>query len=136
MAAKSGKEKLPKKATGSEPGEKKSISASKSKMEEDDDLDMEDIKPAKKSGAKGKNAAEDDEEDDDVNLEADDWEKVEEGDDWDPDFAEFDLPKSAKKSGGKKMADDDDDFKMDDEFKDMFGGSSRGGSGYDDDDDY
>ena len=42
MAAKSGKEKLPKKTTGSEPVEKKSSSASKSKIEqEDDDLDME-----------------------------------------------------------------------------------------------
>lgn len=57
---------------------------------------------------------------DDVN---DDWEK-EEGEveeEWDPDFDEFDLPKSkVKKSTGKK-AEEEDDFKFeDDEFKDLF----------------
>ena len=70
----------------------------------------------------------------------DEWEKGEEGDDWDPDFDEFDVPKSAaKKSVGKKGGkDEDDDFKIDDDFKDLGfddldGG---GGSGYDDDDDF
>jgi len=50
----------------------------------------------------------------------DDWDKVEEEENWDPDFEEFDVPKSkAKKAPGKKGADEDDDFKVDDEFKDM-----------------
>ena len=35
--------------------------------------------------------------------EADDWEKPEEEEEWDPDFDEFDVPKSkGKKSGGEK----------------------------------
>ena len=39
---------------------------------------------------------------------------------WDPDFDEFDIPKSkAKKSTGKKGVEEEDDFKVDDEFKDM-----------------
>ena len=60
------------------------------------------------------------------------WDKVEEEENWDPDFEEFDIPKSkAKKSGGKKGADDDDDFKLDEEFKDMDLFNERG---FDDDD--
>ena len=68
----------------------------------------------------------------------DDWEKSEEDDDWDPDFDEFDIPKSkgAKKSpaAGKKKADEDDDFKLDEDFKefDLFNDKD---SGFDDDDD-
>ena len=62
----------------------------------------------------------------------DEWEKPEEEENWDPDFEEFDVPKSkGKKSttaGGKK-AGEDDDFKLeDDEFKDLFNDK-----GYDDD---
>ena len=52
---------------------------------------------------------------------------MEEDEDWDPDFDEFDIPKSKGKKGpatGKKAADEDDDFKMDDEFKDMFNDSN------------
>ena len=71
---------------------------------------------------------------------ADDWEKPEEEDDWDPDFDEFDVPKSkAKKTGAAKKPGkgDDDDFKLDDDFKDLglddLGG---GGGGFDDDDDF
>jgi DNA-directed RNA polymerase subunit delta len=71
-----------------------------------------------------------------VEEKADDWDKVEEEENWDPDFEEFDLPKSkAKKTtaGGKKAAaDDEDDFKVDDEFKDMFNDSD--GFGDDEDD--
>ena len=65
----------------------------------------------------------------------DDWEKVEEEEEWDPDFEEFDLPKSkGKKSPGKKPAavDEDEDFKIDDEFKDIFNDSD---AGFDDEDD-
>ncbi|WP_207492202.1 hypothetical protein [Aridibaculum aurantiacum] len=82
---------------------------------------------------KNAKSADEEEDDDDVaEEEADEWEKPEEDDDWDPDFDEFDLPKSGKKAGGKKSADDDEDFKIDDEFKDLFAGSS---SDFDDEDD-
>jgi nucleolin len=68
----------------------------------------------------------------------DDWEKAEEDDSWDPDFQEFDIPKSkSSKSGGKK-ASDDEDFSIDDEFKDLgyFDDGAGGGGGFDDDDDF
>ena len=57
---------------------------------------------------------------------------MEEEEEWDPDFEEFDLPKSkAKKTpGGKKPADDDEDFKIDEEFKDLDLFNDRG---FDDD---
>ena len=111
------------------------------KTEEDDDLDDElDLESPKAKSSKGKSPAakskkddDDDEEgDDDV---TDDWDKVEEEEEWDPDFEEFDLPKSkGKKSPGKKSAavDEDEDFKMDDEFKDIF---SDNDAGFDDEDD-
>jgi len=55
----------------------------------------------------------------------DDWEKVEEEEEWDPDFDEFDVPKSKTKkatTGGapKKTAKgDDDDLGLDEDFKDL-----------------
>ena len=55
--------------------------------------------------------------------EVDDWDKVEEEEDWDPDFDEFDIPKSKGKKAapsGKKSSEEEEDFKIDDEFKDMF----------------
>ena len=54
-------------------------------------------------------------------------------DDWDPDFEEFDLPKSRKGKAGKD-ADEEEDFKIeeDDEFKDM---DLFDDGGFDDDDD-
>jgi DNA-directed RNA polymerase subunit delta len=65
---------------------------------------------------------------------------VEEEEEWDPDFEEFDVPKSKGKKAtggvaGKKGAEEEEDFKVDDEFKDMF---DDGGDGFDDDegDDY
>lgn len=68
----------------------------------------------------------------------DDWDKPEEDENWDPDFEEFDLPKSKGKkvstgSGtGKKGkgGDDDDDLSVDDEFKDLDLFNDRG---FDDD---
>src|SRR6266496_4020036 len=60
----------------------------------------------------------DEDDDEDVAEAVDDWEKVEE-DEWDPDFEEFDVPKSKAKKAGKKGADEEDDFKVDEEFKDM-----------------
>lgn len=91
----------------------------KKKSEDDDDLgDEED--PPKKSG---KTSKEDDEDDDD-DVEDDNWNKDEaEGEEWDPDFEEFDLPKSKGKKavgGAKKGAEEEEDFKVDDEFKDLF----------------
>ena len=63
--------------------------------------------------------------------------KVEEEEEWDPDFEEFDLPKSkAKKSAGtskKSAGSDEDDFKMDDDFKDM---DLFNDSGFDEEDDF
>ena len=45
---------------------------------------------------------------------------MEEEEEWDPDFEEFDLPKSkVKKGGSKKGAEEEDEFKLDDEFKDL-----------------
>ena len=68
----------------------------------------------------------------------DEWEKPEEEEEWDPDFEEFDLPKSkGKKAGGvagKKAADEEEDFKIDDEFKDLF--NDKGGYDDDEEDDY
>ena len=66
------------------------------------------------------------------------WNASEEDDSWDPDFAEFDLPKSkTKKPAGPKKkgaASDEDDFKLDDDFNefDLF---DEKNSGFDDDDD-
>jgi DNA-directed RNA polymerase subunit delta len=55
----------------------------------------------------------------------DDWDKVEEEEEWDPDFDEFDIPKSkvkkagpAKKAGGKAEEEEEFGFR-DDEFKEM-----------------
>mgnify|MGYP000934968030 CR=1 FL=1 len=77
----------------------KSAPKSKKKEEEDDDFDQDDELPAKKSGRSS-----DDDDDADVDVE-DDWEKAEDDDSWDPDFQEFDIPKSkSSKSGGKKAA--------------------------------
>ena len=90
---------------------------------------------AKSRSAKKEEVEEEVEEDDEVADDLDDSE--EEDDSWDPDFEEFDLPKS-KKGGGKKEADEDEDFKIeeDPEFKDLFGSSGRkGSSGFDDEDD-
>ena len=62
----------------------------------------------------------------------DDWEKAEEEDDWDPDFDEFDVPKSeakktrlAKKVVRKKKT----ILKIDDDFKDLGFDDLDGGGG-------
>jgi hypothetical protein len=80
-------------------------------------------------------------EEEDLEEETDDWGKTEEEDDsWDPDFAEFDMPKTAKKAGKAKKGggedahasdegddldldlnlEDDDLFDEKDEFDDDF----------------
>lgn len=69
----------------------------------------------------------------------DDWEEGEEGaeeeDEWDPDFDEFDIPKSTKKGGAAKE-EEEEDVKFDEdlnEFDDLFG---DGGDEFDEDDDF
>jgi DNA-directed RNA polymerase subunit delta len=82
------------------------------KVEDDEDLDDEDVAPKKSS----KKASEDDDDDED-----DDIDGVEEDDDeWDPDFEEFDLPKSRKGKAASK-AEEEEDFKVEDteDFKDL-----------------
>jgi hypothetical protein len=102
---------------------------------------------AEKSSKTSSKKNEDDEEDahasdeEDDFAETDDWGKTEEEDDsWDPDFAEFDLPKTSKKVGKAKKGggedahasdegddldldlnlEDDDLFDEKDEFDDDF----------------
>lgn len=71
--------------------------AARKKVEEDD---LDDDVPAKGAGKKGV--------DDEDDLDDDDGSDVED-DDWDPDFDEFDVPKSR---GGKgKEEDEEEDFK-------------------------
>lgn len=117
-------------------------SAKPVKAEEDDDLDDEleldspKIKSPKGKSASAKSKADDDDDVDEADDVADDWEKVEEEEEWDPDFEEFDLPKSkGKKTPGKKAAavDEDEDFKIDDEFKDIFNDNDAGFDEEDDD---
>ena len=129
----------PKKFTTGKPELKKDI-------DEDDDLDdIEDkvdieTKPVVKSKKSSKKKSDDEDEDDDeqeVEI-ADEWEKPEEEDNWDPDFDEFDIPKSkTKKAAAKKPSKDEDDFKVDSDFKELglFDDmDDNAGSNYDDDD--
>jgi hypothetical protein len=94
--AKSEKEKkVTKKASSNNSASKVEKSESKSSkmdnVDDDDDLDLDDDTPPKKSGKSSG-----DEDEDDVEV-SDDWEKSEDDDNWDPDFNEFDLPKSKTK---------------------------------------
>ena len=99
----------------------KGKSVKKKADEDDDDLEEEETPPKKSV----KSSKKDDDDDDDADdVEDDDWNKEDaEEDAWDPDFEEFDLPKSKGKKApgaGKKAADEEEDFKVDDEFKDLF----------------
>ena len=65
-------------------------------------------KSSKTSSKKNDDDADALDEDDDLE-ETDDWGKTEEEDDsWDPDFAEFDLPKTSKKVGKAKKGGGED----------------------------
>ena len=124
MAAKSNKEpKTSGKSVTKSTGEKPKKPLPKKQSEEDDDLedDEDEITPKRVSaGTSSKKTKNEDDEDEDDIEEEDDWNKVEEDDAWDPDFEEFDLPKSkSSKGGSKKGADEEEDFKIDDEFKDL-----------------
>jgi hypothetical protein len=50
----------------------------------------------------------------------DDWDAAEEEEEWDPDFEEFDLPKSKK--GKSSKGEEEEDFKVEEEedLKDLF----------------
>ncbi len=99
------------------------------------------VKAEKSSKTSSKKNDEEDDDDLDEEEETDDWGKTEEeGDSWDPDFAEFDMPKTAKKAGKAKKGggedahtsdegddldldlnlEDDDLFDEKDEFDDDF----------------
>jgi hypothetical protein len=116
MAVKSTKEK---KTATPKNGVVKAEKSSKTSSKKNDDDEEEDAHAS--------------DEDDDLE-ETDDWGKTEEDEDsWDPDFAEFDLPKTTKKAGKSKKGDDetddldldlnleeDDLFEEKDEFDDDF----------------
>jgi hypothetical protein len=117
---------------------KKETSKPAKQMEEGDpDEEVEDVETpsaVKKGGKTSSRKSVEDDDEADVDDGPDEWEKPEEEEEWDPDFEEFDLPKSTGKKTGKKAAGDEDDFKFeDDEFKDLLGDKN-----YDDDeeDDY
>jgi len=142
MASKPGKEKkITGKATPDTESAKKESSKPKKQMEEEDEDDEledgdADVKPSKKAGKATVSSKKDkDEDDDDGPDEVDEWEKVEEEENWDPDFEEFDIPKSkGKKStgvAGKKGVEEEEEFKVDDEFKDLF----EGGDDFDEEED-
>jgi hypothetical protein len=143
MATKPDKEKKSPGKTGSASAKdsvKKTSSKPAKQTEEDDDDELDDeteTPVSKKSGkaASSKTKKGDDDDDDGEEDGPDEWEKPEEEEEWDPDFEEFDVPKSKVKkadSGGKKPVEDDFTFE-DDEFKDLLNDKD-----YDDDeeDDY
>ena len=127
-------------ASAKEPAKKTPVNPRKQSEEEDDDEideESETTSATKKGGkavASSKKEKEEDD-DDDVDDGPDEWEKPAEEEEWDPDFEEFDVPKSKVKkadTGTKKAGDDDFTFE-DDEFKDLLNDKD-----YDDDeeDDY
>ena len=144
MAAKPDKEKKSPGKTGSASAKESAKKASPKpgkQMEEDDDDGLDDeVDTTSVSRKAGKAVAstktkKDDDDDDGVDDGPDEWEKPEEEEEWDPDFEEFDVPKSKVKkadTGGKKPVDDEFTFE-DEEFKDLLNDKD-----YDDDeeDDY
>jgi DNA-directed RNA polymerase subunit delta len=144
MATKPDKEKKSPGKTGSASAKteaKKTSPKAKKPMDDDDDDEMDDADTTSVSKKPGKAIAsskakkDDDDDDDGVEDGPDEWEKPEEEEEWDPDFEEFDVPKSKVKKAdtGKKKAVEDDFTFEDDEFKDLLNDKD-----YDDDeeDDY
>ena len=89
----------------------KEIRPSKSKKQKEDDDESEEdpeddettsskINAGPKSKRQKEGADDDDDDNDDIEDEKDDWEKPEEEEEWDPDFDEFDIPKSRGKKSG------------------------------------
>ena len=145
MPTKPDKKQTPKKAgIPKTTGIKKTVAKPKKAVEEDD-LGLEEdeaVPKIDKKSISGKSKAGDEfESDHDVNdFEEDEETHVKKGEtdgNWDPDFEEFDLPKSSKKSAFKKNTkENDDDYKIDDEFKDLFSSRSSSSRKYNEDDDY
>src|SRR5579871_1201159 len=132
MASKSDKDKKNiKKSAPQSPKENsgKSTAKSKKQVDDDDEDEDDDLSVAKTSSKKtaapsSKSKKEEDEEDDfdGEEDEVDEWDKVEE-EEWDPDFDEFDVPKSKAKKGStspaKKTGKGGDDLEFDEDFKDL-----------------
>lgn len=136
MAVKLNKENASLKKTG--PQKNAGKPAKIKKQGEEDSIDFEDDENTTKAGKKstqvtGKGDGDTEDEGDDISSK-----KGEEDDEnWDPDFDEFDLPKSSKKVsfGKKETKDNEDEFKVDEEFQDYFNSPSK--KKYNDsDDDY
>ena len=138
MPAKSNKENTPKKEVSSKSTGIKKSSAKPKKAGQEDDFGLEDANETPRKSLAVKSSGEDDDDIvDEIEEDDDNLSKGEEDEDWDPDFNEFDLPKSSKKSSlGKSSKNSDDDYKMDDEFRDLFGSGSSSKKYSDDDDDY
>ncbi|HEY8733266.1 MAG TPA: hypothetical protein VIL90_01790 [Puia sp.] len=136
MAPKSDKENKGLKKSG--PASSKPVAkpaSKKIKEEEDDGVDDEEVEAPKTTAKKGvkatasktKKKSEDDDDDDEAEGETEDevdeWDKVEEDEEWDPDFDEFDVPRSKTKKaapGGKKAAKgEEDELGLDEEYKNM-----------------
>ena len=140
MASKSDKEKKSAGRNGSpeKPAAKKPSTKPKKQLEGEEDEIEEEVEEdnLKANSRKGKAAPVskkdvDGEEDEEAEEVLDEWEKPEEEEEWDPDFEEFDIPKSKGKKSGKAAAGEEEDFKFEDEeFKDLFGDKT-----FDDDDD-
>ena len=151
MASKPNKEKKDLKKSAPEPSTEqpgKGSSKPKKKTEDDDeedDIDLDTPKPTSKKETKSSPKAkkqddegeDDDDEVDDGVDEVDEWDKVEEEENWDPDFDEFDIPKSKTKKAtgtkkGAKGAAEEEDLGLDEEFKDL---DLFNDSGFDDEED-
>lgn len=112
-----------KKKTTTKTTQSKPSSKSLKKIEEEED-DMKPLKSSKEPTFSKSTKKITDEDDDDDEME-DDWTKIDEVDSsWDPDFEEFDIPKSKNKTDElakkrKRKYDEDDAFSIDDDFKDL-----------------
>lgn len=136
MAVKPNKENSSVKKTGLQKNTGTTGNTAKTKKQaEKDEIDFEDDEKITKDGKKTTQIAgkSDDSEEEDISVKKGD----EDEENWDPDFDEFDLPKSSKKVpfGKKEAKDSDDEFKVDEEFQDYFNSPSK--KKYNDgDDDY
>lgn len=133
MAAKPDKGSSIKKAGLQKDNKAAKTSAKSKKQDEEENIGFEDSEETTKAGKRPvKESAEDDLDDIDDSLS-----KGDEEDNWDPDFDEFDLPKSSKKvlPAKKSVKDNDDEFKVDEEFQDFFNSSSSKKYNDDDEDD-
>ncbi|MBC7848983.1 MAG: hypothetical protein H7Y31_04575 [Chitinophagaceae bacterium] len=122
---------------------KKASPKSKKQMEDDEDdedIDEEETSTATKAAKPTSKKKGEEDDDDDAAVgedEVDEWDKPEEEETWDPDFEEFDLPKSKVKKPagggtGAKKGKEEEELGVDEEFKDM---DLFNDSGFDEEDD-